>query len=41
MGNSTLMATGIIGAAVAAVCCFTPALVILLGVQYLDSFLAL
>ena len=37
MDKRNLMATGIIGAAVAAVCCFTPALVILLGVVGLSG----
>ncbi|MFZ5558515.1 MAG: mercury resistance system transport protein MerF [Pseudomonadota bacterium] len=30
-GNSTLLRTGIVGTVVAALCCFTPVLVILLG----------
>ncbi len=37
MNNSTLLKTGIIGTALAMVCCFTPALVILLGVIGLSS----
>ena len=37
MENSTLLKTGIIGTAVAALCCFTPALVILLGVVGLSA----
>jgi mercuric ion transport protein len=37
MKNSTLLKTGIIGTAVAALCCFTPALVILLGVVGLSA----
>jgi len=46
MKSSTLLKTGIIGSAIAALCCFTPALVILLGaiglsawVGYLDAIL--
>jgi len=46
MKNSTLLKTGIIGTALAVLCCFTPALVILLGavglpavVGYLDMVL--
>ena len=46
MQNSTLLKTGIIGTLLAAVCCFTPVLVILLGavglsaiVGYLDFIL--
>jgi len=31
MKKSTLLKTGIIGSAIAALCCFTPVLVILLG----------
>ena len=31
MKKSTLLTTGIIGSVIAALCCFTPALVILLG----------
>jgi len=37
MKNSTLLKTGIIGTVLAVVCCFTPALVILLGVVGLSS----
>jgi len=46
MKNSTLLKTGIIGSAIAALCCFTPVLVILLGavglaawVEHLDAVL--
>ncbi len=46
MRKSTLLKTGIIGAAIAALCCFTPVLVILFGavglaawVGHLDSVL--
>ena len=46
MKKATLLQTGIIGSAVAALCCFTPVLVILLGaaglaawVGYLDVVL--
>ena len=31
MNNNKLLATGLIGTAIAALCCFTPVLVILLG----------
>ena len=31
MNNRTLLTTGVIGTSVAALCCFTPVLVILLG----------
>jgi mercuric ion transport protein len=37
MKNSTLLKTGVIGAVVAALCCFTPVLVILLGVVGLSA----
>ena len=42
--NSTLLKTGIIGTAVAAICCFTPLLVILLGavgLSFLTDYLDL
>lgn len=46
MNNNKLLATGLIGTAIAALCCFTPILVILLGtvglsaiVGYLDYVL--
>jgi len=35
-----LLTTGVIGTAVAAVCCFTPALVIVLGALGLSAWLA-
>jgi mercuric ion transport protein len=38
--DRTLVRTGLIGAAVAAVCCFTPVLVLLLGVVGLSAWLA-
>lgn len=37
MKNSTIMKTGIIGTIVAALCCFTPVLVILLGAVGLSA----
>jgi mercuric ion transport protein len=37
MKDATLMRTGIIGAVVAALCCFTPILVILLGAVGLSA----
>ncbi len=40
MNERTLFRTGITGAVVAAVCCFTPALVIALGAVGLASWLA-
>ncbi len=40
MKDSTLLTTGIIGTVIAAICCFTPALVILLGVVGLSAWLA-
>lgn len=39
MTNSTLLKTGIIGSVVAALCCFTPVLVILLGAVGLSAWL--
>ncbi len=46
MNSSTLLKTGIIGAVIAALCCFTPLLVLLLGAVglagwagYLDAVL--
>jgi mercuric ion transport protein len=39
MKTSVLLKTGIIGTIVAAICCFTPALVILLGAVGLSSIL--
>ena len=40
MNDRKLLRTGIVGTLVAAVCCFTPALVILLGVAGLSAWLA-
>ena len=40
MKNKTILNTGIIGSAIAAVCCFTPALVLLLGAIALSAWLA-
>lgn len=40
MAEKTLLRTGIIGSFVTAVCCFTPALVILLGTVGLSAWLA-
>ena len=40
MKNKTMLKTGIIGSAIAAVCCFTPALVLLLGADGLSAWLA-
>ena len=39
MNDRTLLRTGIIGTLVAAVCCFTPALVVLLGAVGLSAWL--
>ena len=39
MKNSTLLRTGIVGTVVAAVCCFTPVLVVLLGMVGLSAAL--
>ena len=39
MKNSTVLGTGICGAAVAAVCCFTPLLVVLLATLGLSAWL--
>lgn len=38
MENSKLLKTGIVGAALAAICCFTPALVILMGLVGLSAW---
>ena len=38
MASKTLLRTGIIGSIVAAVCCFTPVLVLLLGVVGLSAW---
>lgn len=40
MENRTLFRTGVAGSAVAAVCCFTPLLVILLGAVGLTAWVA-
>lgn len=37
MNNATLLKTGIIGTIVAALCCFTPVLVVLLGIVGLSA----
>ncbi len=37
--DRTLLATGVIGTAVAALCCFTPVLVVLLGAVGLSAWL--
>ena len=39
MDDRNLLATGIAGTAIAAVCCFTPALVVLLGALGLSAWL--
>lgn len=39
MRNRTLLRTGLIGTAVAAICCFTPLLVLLLGAVGLSAWL--
>lgn len=39
MKDGTILKTGIIGSVVAAICCFTPVLVILLGVVGLSAWL--
>lgn len=40
MSDKKLLCTGAAGSAIAALCCFTPALVILLGVVGLSAWLA-
>ncbi|NQW01979.1 MAG: mercury resistance system transport protein MerF [Rhodospirillales bacterium] len=40
MNDKSLIRTGILGSAVFAICCFTPALVILLGAVGLSAWLA-
>ncbi len=40
MNDRTLLRTGITGSAIAAICCFTPALVLLLGAVGLSAWLA-
>ena len=39
MNDRTMLRTGIVGSTVAAICCFTPALVILLGALGLTAWL--
>jgi mercuric ion transport protein len=39
MKDATLLKTGIVGTVIAAICCFTPALVILLGAVGLSAWL--
>lgn len=38
MSNKALLTTGIVGTIIAALCCFTPVLVVLLGVVGLSAF---
>lgn len=38
--DSTVLRTGVIGSVIAAICCFTPALVLLLGAVGLSVWLA-
>jgi mercuric ion transport protein len=40
MNDRKLLRTGIIGSVIAAICCFTPALVVLLGALGLSAWLA-
>ncbi|MDP6786586.1 MAG: mercury resistance system transport protein MerF [Rhodospirillales bacterium] len=40
MKEKTLLRTGVVGSAVAALCCFTPVLVILLGTVGLSAWLS-
>lgn len=40
MKESTILKTGLIGALIAAICCLTPALVLLLGAVGLSAWLA-
>lgn len=40
MQDRNLLKTGIVGSAIAAICCFTPALVVLLGAIGLSAWLA-
>ncbi len=40
MKDGTVLTAGILGTLIAAICCFTPALVILLGVVGLSAWLA-
>lgn len=39
MNHRTVLTTGIVGAVIAAICCFTPALVVLLGAVGLSAWL--
>ena len=39
MSSSTILRTGIVGAVIAAICCFTPVLVVLLGAIGLSAWL--
>lgn len=39
MKNSTLLKTGIVGTVIAALCCFTPILIVLLGTVGLSAWL--
>lgn len=39
MQDRTILKTGIVGAVIAAICCFTPALVLLLGAVGLSAWL--
>lgn len=39
MNNSSMLKVGIIGGVIAAICCFTPALVILLGAVGLSALI--
>lgn len=39
MSDKTLLRTGVIGAVIAAICCFTPLLVIILGAVGLSAWL--
>lgn len=39
MKDSTILGTGIVGSVIAAICCFTPVLVILLGAVGLSAWL--
>lgn len=41
MDNTSLLKVGIIGSIVAAICCFTPALVIVLGVAGLSAWIGM
>lgn len=40
MTNKTLLKTGIIGTIIAAICCFTPVLVLVLGALGLGAYVA-